>query len=346
MKSGTAVSYSPALDGIRALAALVVVVYHARMSGLTGGFFGVDVFFVLSGYLITRLLIAEHERSGRVRLGRFISRRLRRLLPALLLMLAVYLLVSPWVFPNLAPGKHLRDALLTVLYVVNYASFLGGAVSVLGHVWTLAVEMHFYLLWPLVLLGLLRLPRGLAIACIALLYVLATAWRWWGAENLTHLWAFYVRTDTHCSGLLLGYLLGYLNMTIHRHWAWLGLLILAFAMTFFSTVWLPTARYGFSIAELGAALLLLAQPAWLGGTLLAWLGRMSYGLYLWHYPVIRAMRDWVGTDQWLLVLAVGGALGLLGAVLSYYLVERRFYRPGFARRERPRPKQLKVPNSG
>lgn len=91
---------------------------------------------------------------------------------------------------------------------------------------------------------------------------------------------------------------------------------------------------------------IFSQPAWLGGTLLAWLGRMSYGLYLWHYPVIRAMRDWVGTDQWLLVLAVGGALGLLGAVLSYYLVERRFYRPGFARRERPRPKQLKVPNSG
>lgn len=332
MKTGAAVSYNPALDGMRALAALIIVIYHARLPGLSGGFFGVDVFFVLSGYLITRLLIAEHDRSGRIQLVRFISRRLRRLLPALVLMLAVYLLTSPWVFSSVSTGKHFRDVLLTVFYVVNYASFLGGPVSVLGHVWTLAVEMHFYLLWPLVLLGILRLPRGIAIAAIALLYLLVTAWRWWGAENFDHLWAFYVRTDTHCSGLVLGCLLGYLNMTIHRNWAWLGLLILAFAMTFFSTVWLPAARYGFTIAESGAAMLLLAQPVWLGGVLLAWLGRMSYGLYLWHYPIMRAMRDWVGTDQWLLVLAVGGALGLLGAVLSYYLVETRFYRPAFAAR--------------
>lgn len=333
MNPGAGVSYSPALDGMRGLAALVVVVYHAHMPGLTGGFFAVDLFFVLSGYLITRLLIAEHLRSGRIALGRFINRRLRRLLPALLLMLAVYLLLSPWVFPNVTPGKHLRDAVLTASYLVNYASFLGGPVSILAHVWTLAVEMHFYMIWPLILLGILRLPRGLAIACMVLLYFLATGWRWWGAENFTHLWAFYVRTDTHSSGLLLGCLLGYLNMTIHRHWAWLGLLILAFAMTFFSTVWLPTARYGFSIAELGAAILLLAQPAWLGAALLAWLGRLSYGLYLWHYPVMRVLRDWAGIDQWLLVLAVGGGLGLLGAALSYYLVEWRFYRPVFARRQ-------------
>ena len=331
MKPVAPVTYSPALDGIRALAALVVVVHHARVPGSPGGFFGVDVFFVLSGYLITRLLIVEHEREGCLRLGHFLIRRLRRLLPALLLMLAAYLLLAPWVFPDVMFSKHLRDAVLTAFYVVNYAPHLGGYVSELAHVWSLAVEMHFYLLWPIVLLGLLRLPSSLAIAIIAMLYIFATAWRWWGAENFATPWAFYVRTDTHCSGLLLGCLLGYLNVTIHRYWALAGLLLLAFAITFFSTMWMPTVRYGFTIAEIGAALLLLAQPSWLGWGLLAWLGRMSYGLYLWHYPVMRALRDWVGSEHWLLILIVGGGLGLLGAVMSYYFVERRFYVPGFAR---------------
>lgn len=331
MKAGAAVSYNPALDGMRALAALIIVIYHARLPGLSGGFFGVDVFFVLSGYLITRLLVVEFQRSGELQLVNFVKRRLRRLLPALLIMLVIYLLVSPWAFPDVAPSKHLRDALLTAFYVVNYASLLGGPVSVLGHVWTLAVEMHFYLLWPLFLLFILRLPRSRAITCIGLLYVLATGWRWWGVENLTHLWSFYVRTDTHCSGLLLGCLLGYMNVTVHRYWAVAGLLLLGFAVTFFSTMWMPTVRYGFTIAEIGAGLLLLAQPSWLGWGLLAWLGRMSYGLYLWHYPIMRALREWIGSEHGMLILAVGGGLGLLCAVLSYYLVEREFYSPRFLR---------------
>lgn len=331
MKLSARVAYNPALDGIRALAALIVVVHHARVPGSPGGFFGVDMFFVLSGYLITRLLVVEHEREGYLRLGHFLIRRLRRLVPAMLLMLVVYLLLAPWVFPDVLFSKHFRDAALTAFYVVNYAGYLGGFVSELAHVWSLAVEMHFYLLWPVVLLGILRLPRWLAIAVIASLYIVATAWRWWGAENFATIWTFYVRTDTHCSGLLLGCLLGYLNVTLHRYWAIAGLLLLAFAITFFSTMWLPTVLYGFTIAELGAALLLLAQPSWLGWGLLAWLGRMSYGLYLWHYPIMRALRDWVGSEQWLFILIVGGGLGLLGAVLSYYFIERRFYRPGFAK---------------
>lgn len=321
-------AYSLALDGIRALAALTVVVYHARFPGLPGGFFGVDVFFVLSGYLITRLLVDEQARTGGLRLDHFILRRVRRLLPALLLMLLVYLLTAPWLFPDVVFSKHLRDVLLSAFYMVNYATALGAPVSVLGHVWSLAVEMQFYLLWPLILLGLLRLPKAVAMGLIFVLYVLATALRWWWGEHLA-IWTFYPRTETHCSGLLLGCLLGYAGVTIHRYWAVVGLIVLFFAMTFFSTAWMPTVRYGFTIVEIGAALLILAQPAWLGGMALAWLGRMSYGLYLWHYPIMRSVREH-GAWNWPEVLLLGGGLGLLFAVLSHYLVERRFYQSRFS----------------
>lgn len=321
-------AYSPALDGIRALAALIVAVYHARFPGLTGGFFGVDVFFVLSGYLITRLLVNEHARETDIRLNHFILRRVRRLLPALLLMLLAYLLTAPWLFPEVAFSKHLRDALLSATYMANYATALGASVSVLGHVWSLAVEMQFYLLWPLILFGLLRLPRPVAMKLILALYLLATALRWWGGEHLAT-WAFYPRTETHCSGLLLGCLLGYAGVTIHRYWAVVGLFVLFFAMTFFSSTWMPTVRYGFTIVEIGAAMLILAQPIWLGGVVLAWLGRMSYGLYLWHYPIMRLLRERDKWD-WPEVLLVGAGLGLLFAVLSHYLLERRFYQPRFS----------------
>ena len=317
------IRYSPSLDGIRALAALVIVFYHARPPSFSGGFFGVDVFFVLSGYLITRLLVVEYETQGRLHYGAFIVRRLRRLLPAFLVFLAVYVLVTPLFFVDVPWVKHLRDAAWSAVYLVNYAAGFGEALAVLGHVWSLAVEMQFYLIWPLVIWGLLRCPRWLAIGVIGGLCLVATGWRWWAASNFEGVWDFYVRTDTHCSGLLLGGMLGYWNRRIHAHWAWIGFLILAFAMTFYSTHWLATARYGFSLAEIGAALLLLSQPAWLGNRLLVWLGTMSYGLYLWHYLFMRIMREWGWSWQETLVL--GGSLGLLAATLSYYLVERHFY---------------------
>ncbi|QTS87369.1 acyltransferase [Ectopseudomonas khazarica] len=321
-------AYSPALDGIRALAALTVAVYHAHLPGLTGGFFGVDVFFVLSGYLITRLLLCEKASTGGLQFDRFIIRRARRLVPALLLMLLAYLLVAPWLFPDVAFAKHVRDAFLSATYMVNYATVLGAPVAVLGNVWSLAVEMQFYLLWPLLLLALLRLPRSMAMGLIFVLYVLVTALRWWSSEHFS-LWGFYTRTETHSSGLLLGCLLGYSGMTIHRYWAAVGLLLLFFTMSFFSTMWMPTVRYGFTLTEVGAALLILAQPAWLGAAPLAWLGRMSYGFYLWHYPIMRIVRGREGWE-WPAVMMLGVGLGLLFAVLSHYLVERRFYQPRFS----------------
>lgn len=111
---------------------------------------------------------------------------------------------------------------------------------------------------------LVRLPKNLAVAVLILLFVLATGNRWWQATADSP-WGFYVRTDARASGLILGSLLAYTRWRLDTYWAWAGLLLLAFAMTFFSTYWVPSARYGFTLAELGAALLLMAQPTYLGG---------------------------------------------------------------------------------
>ena len=322
--------YNPALDGIRALAAITVAAIHARAPGLTAGFFGVDVFFVLSGYLITRLLWLEHQATHAVDWRSFMRRRWARLWPALVVFLLVYLAVAPWLWPSIPLAKHMQDAGLTAVYVVNWSPSWGGGVSVLGHVWSLAVEMQFYAVWPLLFVLLMKLPRRTLLPSLLVLYVASTAWRWWGAEHLPRLWDVYVRTDMHCSGLLLGCMLGVWNRRLPQAWAWPGLVILGLAMTFFSSAWLPTAQYGFTVAELGAAMLLMARPPWLGVPWLAWVGRMSYGLYLWHYLIMVNLRDKQDAD-WRITLLIGLAGGLVAATISHHLIERRFHRSAFER---------------
>lgn len=159
------VPYLPGLDGMRALAVVGVMLYHANHTWLGGGFLGVEVFFVISGYLITLLLIGEHERNGRVDLGKFWMRRIRRLLPAVLTMMsavAVYMAL----FRRGPQGRTRGDFLGSIFYVSNwYQIFVGQgytnneAFVPFRHLWSLAVEEQFYLIWPLVMVGLLRLGR-------------------------------------------------------------------------------------------------------------------------------------------------------------------------------------------
>ncbi|CAD5107956.1 acyltransferase family protein [Zestomonas carbonaria] len=322
--------YNASLDGLRALAALTIAFYHAHVPAMPGGFFGVDIFFVLSGYLITRLLVDEYHASGTVQLRRFVARRLRRLYPALLLMLLVYLLIAPLVFAQVSFGKHLLDTMWSALYLANYASAFGFPMSMLGHVWSLAVEVQFYLLWPLLFLLLVRMPRLWVVGAIALLYLLASGWRWWSFDHASDPWLIYTRADTHCSGLLLGCLLGYLNpRRIHRYWIVVAVVALFFAVTFFSWPWGTTARFGFPLVEVCAALLILSQPKWLGWRPLAWFGRISYGFYLWHFLMMRVLQEWQW--HWLEVFLMGSLAGLVMATLCYYLVERRFHRAWFER---------------
>ena len=171
-------AYQPALDGLRAIAVLAVIVYHLDYEWMSGGFLGVDTFFVLSGYLITSLLLVEYTSTGTVSLRDFWVRRAKRLLPAALLLLAAVAVYGWLVAPTDRLGTIRGDALATLAYVANWRFILDDAsyfelwseASPLRHMWSLAIEEQFYVLWPLVVLGLLRAGRGrttvLAVSCL------------------------------------------------------------------------------------------------------------------------------------------------------------------------------------
>jgi peptidoglycan/LPS O-acetylase OafA/YrhL len=223
----------PGLDGMRALAVVAVMVYHANYSWLPGGFLGVEVFFVISGYLITLVLIGEHERTGRVSLRHFYVRRARRLLPALFTLL---ILLTVWtaLFRSEVLGQLRGDVIAALTYVTNwYQIWVGqgytaaGDFAPLRHMWSLAVEEQFYLVWPLVMIGLLRLGRrrlpelglrlfGVALvitAVVALLYYPGriegcdvTPEAYWEVFGrcISKTDALYLSTPTRAGGLMLG----------------------------------------------------------------------------------------------------------------------------------------------
>jgi peptidoglycan/LPS O-acetylase OafA/YrhL len=199
--------YNPALDGMRAIAALLVIGSHCRVPGFHGGFYGVDLFLVLSGFLITSLLIDEHGSSGCIDLPRFYLRRFLRLTPPLFVMLAAYVVVGPLLWPQFDIGWHVRDTLVAAFYVSDYGRAFWHMPHIVQHTWSLGVEEHFYLLWPLVLLAVLRLPARWRPAALFGLYVAATAWRMFWYVDAPDWPETYYRLDTRMSGLILGALL-------------------------------------------------------------------------------------------------------------------------------------------
>lgn len=302
----------------------MVLAFHAGVPGVDAGFFGVDVFFVLSGYLITRILAEEQANSGTIDLLRFYGRRLKRLAPAMLAMLAVFLLVAPWAFPQYPVKSHFVDAGMSAIYMADYARTLGLRPAVLDHMWSLSVEEHFYLVWPLVLLGLLRLPKQYAVVALALLYVGGTLWRYWNVDHLDVMWQVYHRFDTHSTGLFLGCLLGLVKARLPGYFAVFGLFGMGLALMTYTHQHEATARFGFTAAEICAAVIVLSQPRWMGAAPFAWIGRMSYGAYLWHYPIVRLVHDaGYGWESAFWISSIGG---LALAAVSYYTIEARFRR--------------------
>jgi peptidoglycan/LPS O-acetylase OafA/YrhL len=343
--------YVAALDGLRAVAVAAVLLYHGGVHGVPGGFLGVDVFFVLSGFLITSLLLAGRRPDGTIDLRGFWLRRARRLLPAAILVIAVCLVVVAAFYPAEA-ARTRGDALASLLYVNNWHQVLAdrsyfagfGRPPLLQHLWSLSVEEQFYLLWPLALgLGLSRIGRPWtmrATGVAALLSALAMALLFVPGHDASRV---YYGTDTHASGLLIGALLAFawplgpLRTTPRRGAvavldaaAVVALAALIGAMATWHDYDTPVFRGGFLVAGLVTAVLVAAvvHPASRVAPLLGiaparWIGQRSYGIYLWHWPVMALTRP--GLDlawsRWLLVpLQIAAAVGLAAA--SYRWVEQ------------------------
>jgi peptidoglycan/LPS O-acetylase OafA/YrhL len=296
----------PALDGLRAIAALMVVVFHTEAPFLQGGYLGVDVFFVLSGFLITSLLRRELAERGRIDVLAFYLRRARRLYPALLFMLAGFL-----AFAALWPGRG-WEAIVAVLYLSNFARAATGEPLVLGHTWSLAVEEQFYLLWPL-LLPLLRWP----LFVLPVLYVALTAFRWALGWDVGY--------PLHASGRVLGALLTYLP-PVPARWAWPALVTIAACAVALPFPSIAGLTVGITLAELASAVLISAalQP---GGAVrvllscppLVGLGLISYAIYLWHYPIIYVLKR---LYSWETTLLFAMPCTIFMAWVSFVAVER------------------------
>ena len=320
--------YVPALDGIRAIAIVLVVSRHFWGRPLGGGY-GVDVFFVLSGFLITTLLLEEHARDGAIALRAFYMRRARRLLPALFTMLGLATLILSLA---VSPTKLLETIGPPALYASNFVrayvkpDWMAGSPA--DHLWSLAEEEQFYLVWPVALIFMLRrrvqLVRVLEIL-VAALVAYRFAWIALGANP----GRIHYSPDTHAEGLMLGCLLAALRGRGFLPPAWLGWVGLA-AIAVIAKVQMPHLWvYGLPIVELASALVIAAavQPGLVQRALsvrpLVYIGVISYSIYVWH-QFVHWLFLW-GHPNW------SAAVTVLFAVGSYHLVEKRF------RHARPAP---------
>jgi len=290
----------PAYDGLRALAIVMVVGYHVDKRVVPAGYWGVLLFFVLSGYLITRLLSSERDRTGRIDIRLFYLKRALRLIPALVIVcLALLAFGTAW--SSVAPALG---------YYGNYARIEGVDLGLLTHSWSLAVEEHFYVVWPLVIAGV---PARHRLRVVGSLAVLAVVWRAIAIGVMSPGWV-YNATDTNAAALLAGC---YLAVARPRTWRWAGWSIPALLVMVFLPVFGeegPAFFWGGFIAialSMAAIQFAATRPAWLEGRILVWVGTISYGLYLWHYVFVTSdIPTWV---------ALG--LTLVSAAASWYLVE-------------------------
>ena len=348
------IAHQPALDGLRALAVAVVLLFHADVPGFGGGYLGVSVFFTLSGFLITSLLIAEQRSTGTVGVGAFYVRRAKRLLPASLAcigLIALAALATDW-FDAVTTLR--RDLLGATLQVANWVSLAGGGsyqellarsagqASPVEHYWSLAIEEQFYWLWPLMFVALCRVARkargqlvtvSVVTACFAAAAPLI-AWVW-GAD------AAYWATPARAAEILVGALCAFLCAFLRpspvaasplpdwvRWLAPVGLAALTAAVVMFPAAGGPAFSGGLPLVGVASAAVVVglqvpgAAAVALSHPVLVWLGRISYGVYLFHWPIFLILdepRVHLAAAP-LLALRIAATVAL--AQVSFMLVER------------------------
>src|ERR1043166_1058578 len=351
--------YRPALDGVRGIAIIAVLAVHTHhifgWSILNGGNIGVDIFFVLSGFLITALLIEEWQSKGHVSLKGFYWRRILRLVPALLVLLTSLYLFANALLPIGEAGATVRSIPVAFVYACDFGlAFFQLRLGALQHTWSLAMEEHFYIVWPLFLVAALKLGAGrkrLVVITVSLAVASAVH-----RAILHQLGAPAVRTyygiDTRADALLIGCAAGmsvcwgYFRASSFRFWVMPAVTVIVALMVVggYSSSFMHLG--GFTLLASATALVIgwvvLAPSSYLCRLLefgpLVWIGRISYGLYLWHYPIFKASS----------LLRLGWSLQLLVALtatfsltcLSYYLVERPALKLKLLLTRRPAHKEL------
>ena len=342
--------YEPSLDGIRAFSVIAVMLYHANIAWLPGGFLGVEVFFVVSGFLITSLLIEERESTQRIDLKQFWIRRARRLLPALVVMLSVTAVCVAFYATDSAPDFR-RDVLPSLgyfsnwwqIYAVDTPYFAASSLPVLRHLWSLAVEDQWYLIWPLLFTGVFgakwmrpRISGALLITCSAAI-MFTTALRF-VQDNETRTNFLYLSTITRSSGLLLGAAVAFTWRPWRKNslpsW-WRSSISDAFAITsiavigvLMATVHVADQRLyqgGLAATTVASAVIVavvmrpngLFVKKFFSQDLFVEIGRRSYGLYLWHWPIFVVAHARDSSNR----LAVALALTIIINEFVYQFVE-------------------------
>ena len=357
------------LDGLRGLAVVAVVLYHFFGDALPGGYLGVDMFFVLSGFLITSLLVREYRTSGTISLKDFWVRRFRRILPAAVTVLVFCTAIVAWVGGDLAVG--LRQQFFGTLFFVNnwtqiatsQSYFADNEIQVFAHYWSLAVEEQFYLIWPLLMLGIFRIssrqPRRLPVVVSSVLGLASFAAMWFiftPGEDPTRV---YYGTDTHAFGLLTGAVLSLLMTSTKSDpnadsWATTGkvetraagiigfLALIGYVAQLFL---MPddaefTYRGGLFLTSILGALMVWGVIHEYGPMtplfrtkVMRWFGQRSFSLYLWHWPVIMILEalfhgNQNSEDSWILGL-IAIPISLILSEISYQFIENPFRRGGY-----------------
>jgi peptidoglycan/LPS O-acetylase OafA/YrhL len=335
--------YRAELDGMRGFAILLVLFYHLGLPWCRGGFVGVDVFFVLSGFLISSLLLREFDETGQLVIKRFYLRRAMRLFPALGLVLVSLMVIGFAIFNRAQIVYCLQDVIIAIIYMTNWARvFNFHTFSMIGHCWSLSIEEQFYLIWPVLFFGLLRRQpkrRLLAKGILALGLIL------WGirmllALNGVYLYSLFHNSILRADALLAGCALAVVSSSpplgnefhtpLRKLLTYLAPLALA-AICFEACLTVNSAPpyylWGQGLVEIASVLLiqdLLGNPGsfirWIfTRRWLVWIGSISYGLYLWHYPIFMIMQ--VRGVQVLWIRILGTALAFLAAALSYRWLE-------------------------
>lgn len=335
----SAYRYVRALDGVRGLAIVLVVLDHSAGQWFVGGSLGVDVFFVLSGFLITGILLHEREKRGVISLRNFYARRALRLVPALLALLAL-VAILPWIFPPATTVSKLTAIVSTLCYVSNYVQTAGGAsLGNLGHTWSLSVEEQFYILWPLTMIWLMSRSRLKAALYWLIFGFMVVRFIGVGVTGLTgDGWL-----SSHADELLIGALLaalwqeeGLQRLAEHSTIAWTGLAVLAILFVVMDFAYraghgTQAAAFGvLSLAAVSAAALIAhlatgrpsAVHKLFSSKPLVVLGKVSYGIYLYHLPIFNEVRYYRPLQSRSLGVALEYLLTAVVVAASWHLLEK------------------------